>query len=58
MKVSGFAILGASVLWLSSVAHVGDVRVEGAITAFGTAFNKGDLPAAKAVDGAVGDDGR
>ena len=48
MKTPGIAIVGASVLLLASSARAGDAGVEGAIAAFGTAFNKGDIPAAKA----------
>ncbi len=44
MRTSRFAVLGASVLLLAAAANAGDAGVEGAITAFGTAFNKGDVP--------------
>ena len=47
MRTSRFAVLGASVLLLASAANAGDAGVEGAIIGFETAFNKGDVPAAK-----------
>jgi ketosteroid isomerase-like protein len=47
MKTTFPCLIGAAVLLLSSAACAGDAGVEGAISAFGSAFNKGDIPAAK-----------
>jgi ketosteroid isomerase-like protein len=49
MKSFVTTIIGVSVLLLGSMAHAGDAGVERAIAAFGAAFNKGDIPAAKAL---------
>ena len=41
-------LAGASLLLFASAAQAGDPGVDGAIGAFGSAFNKGDVVAAKA----------
>ncbi len=48
MNTTFSALVGASVLLAASVAQAGDAGIDGAIGAFGSAFNKGDVPAAKA----------
>ncbi len=42
-----FVLINASAVLLAASAQAGDAGVEGTIAAFGTAFNKGDIPAAK-----------
>jgi hypothetical protein len=49
MKTIFAALAGASVVLVASAACADDAGVDGAINAFGTAFNKGDIPAAKLV---------
>jgi ketosteroid isomerase-like protein len=49
MKTTLSGLIGASMLLLASAAFAGDAGVEGTIAAFGAAFDKGDIPAAKAV---------